>query len=161
MKTHRTIATLVTICTLSISHAYSITVDELARYIGVTAISTTVDLPSESFVTEVWTIKNGLPDKLLIEGMPAWNRDPEKGITVMIGNDGGKYKVVVAYGGGVTMTANTDIPTFRGTLSGDFPKSIGEGDFPLFGEPKAGGGHSARETKTFVQGFLLRIKKNG
>ena len=149
------------LCVLAASHSYGLTVDELARYLGVTSISTTVALPSESFTTEIWTIDDGAPGKRLISGIPARNRYPERGLTIMIGDENGKYKVVLAYGGGVTMNTLTSIPIFKTTVSGDFPKSIVEGDFPLFGEPKSANGGSSREISTFQQGFLLRIKKNG
>lgn len=153
------LTTLCALCTIGLTQTHAMTADELARYLDVTAISTTVELPAESFVTEVWTIKDGQADKRLIEGMAAWNREPDRGITVMIGAENGTYKVVVAYGGGVTMRALSGIPVFRGTLSGDFPQKISEGDYPLFGEPRFGAGGSAREMNTFKRGFLLRIRK--
>ncbi len=161
MKLRHIISVIVAFCIMAMANAQALTVDELARYLSVTAFSTTVKLPAESFTAEIWTIKDGEPDKLLIDGMAAWNKNPEKGITVMIGADNGKYRIVIAYGGGVTKSIVSGGPNFRSTMSEEFPKTIQEGDFPLMGEPKVGGSQNAREISAFQQGFLLRIIKNG
>jgi len=148
-----------TLAVFTITGAHSVTTEELSRYLGVSAWSTTVDLPASSFITEIWTIKDGTSGERLIEGMPAWNKNPKKGVTIMIGTENGKYKIVVAYGGGVTMTSSEKVPTFRSTMSGELPKTIKEGDFPLMGQPKMDGNRNPSEITAFTTGFVLRIKK--
>ena len=159
MKHARHILLITALIAASLGKAYSLTADELGRYLGVSSWSSRVDLVAESFTTEIWTIKDGAPGKRLIEGMTAWNKKPEKGFTVMIGTQNGKYRVVVAYGGGVTMSTSDQIPTFSHTLSQGLPETIKEGDFPLFGQPKMLGNRNPSDITAFTNGFLLRIKK--
>jgi len=159
MKHLRSIPLLIAIFAMTLTCSYALTADELARYLGVSSWTTVIDLPPQSFVAEIWSIKDGVPEKQLIEGMAAWNKMPEKGITIMLGSQDNKYKIAIAYGGGVTMTTATSIPSFNSTMGSSLPKTLAEGDYALYGTPKEKG-LKAEDVASYKAGFLLRIKKN-
>lgn len=158
MKSHHLIPAFVAILLLSSPWAKAVTADELARYLGVNTWSTKVALPPGSFTAEIYTIKNGAPDKRLLEGMSAWNKKPEKGLTVLLGSVDNKYKAVIAYGGGVTVGVVSDIRTFDSTSGPCLPEQISEGDYLLFGSLRDKN-LPAENIASYKEGFLLRIKK--
>lgn len=149
-----------TLIILGFSPALAITADELAKYLNISSWTTTVSLPSESFVVEVYKISDGSLGERIFEGMSAWSKHPEKGLQVMSGPENGKYKIVIAYGSGSTLTINTNVPIFDGTLSSDLPDTIKEGDYVLFGKPKRDGSVPVAESiKSYSEGFVLRVKR--
>ena len=158
MKILLFITTLIVTSSIAASSASAVSADDLARYLGITSASTRVTLPPESFVAELYSIEDGKVGKRLLEGMPAWSKEPQKGLVIIWGSENGKYRFVFAYGGGVTMGVHTEIPTFNGTLSESFPMTIETGDFVLFGEPN-GKVRDATEISSFSRGFLLRIER--
>lgn len=157
MNTRHNITALIAASILAALPASAITTEDLARYLGVSSWSTSVELPPQSFVAELYTIEAGKVGARLLEGMPAWSNEPEKGLVIMLGSDNGKYRVVFAYGGGVTMSVQSGIPTFSATLSPGLPKTVTAGDYILFGQPNKKKG-AADDISSFERGFLLRIK---
>ena len=162
MKIHLQPITLILAFAAAIQATLAITTDELASYLGVSSWNTTIDLPPESFIVEIYTIKDGAPNKRLIEGMTEWSKAPEKGITFMIGSVEIGYKVVVKYGGGVTMTAIPPMKNFTHTMSSELPDSIGEGDHVLIGKPYPDYNNSPiNPVSGYSEGFLVRVTKKG
>jgi hypothetical protein len=159
MPSPRFIAILFAVAAFATSHALAITADDLARYLGVSSWSTAVALPPGSFVTEIYSIKEGRPDKLLLEGNSKWNQRPEKGIVVMLGVEDGVYRVVIAYGGGVTMGSKTGIPKFGSSISPGLPSRLQAGDYVLVGQPQSfQSKQSSEAVSDYSSGIFLRVK---
>ena len=152
----------VALLAITASSVHAISADQLAKYLRISGWDTTVVLPSRSFIVELYKIEDGKVGTKLFEGMPAWSKDPEKGLSILSGPDGDKYKLAIIYGGGVTMTVDTDVSTFDSTMAPSLPKEIKEGDFVLFGKPKRDGTPPISDNiSSYSEGFVLRIKKQG
>ncbi len=159
MSITRIFLTVLSAATLLVHGARAITADELARYFGVSWWTTKIDLPPEAFTAEIFHIVDGAVGERLIEGMPAWSKKPESGLSVLLGVQDGKYKLVVAYGGGVTMTTASQVAVFDQTLGISLPEKIGAGDFVFFGKPKVNATEArSDDVRSFSQGFLLRVR---
>lgn len=156
MKLPRLAFTLTASLALCVADASALTAEELARFLGVTWWTKTVTLP-ESFVVEIHHIVDGAVGECLLEGDARWSKNPETGFTILAGLQNGKYRMAIAYGDGVTLTVESQIPAFQQTMSSGFSARIGEGDYVLFGEPKPGAAQSD-DLRTYARGFLLRVK---
>jgi hypothetical protein len=153
---------LAILTTITLYPALAVTADDLAKYLGVSTLSTTVTLPSESFIVEIYKISNGAIGDRIFEGIPAWSKSPEKGLQIMYSQENGKYRIGILYGSGNTLTVTSDVPAFDSTLSPNLPDTIKAGDYVLFGKPKRDGSIPvAEKISSYSDGFLLRIKENG
>lgn len=139
--------------------ASAITADELQRYLGVNSWTTVVALPPESFIAEIYEIKDGAPAGRIIEGDSRWTKKADSPLTIMAGTQDGKYRIVVAYQGGVTTSAHTSVKTYSVTVSPNLPTRIEEGDYVLFGHPASPSSNKTPEDiSSYSSGFLLRVK---
>ena len=144
----------------SISHLNAFSADQIARYLGLSEWNTTVDLEPETFIVEIYTIKNGEVSERIFEGLAAWSKDAARGITIISGESDGNYKFCVLYSGGDTVRIETKIPTFRVTMHPPLPETIGAGDYVLFGESTPEGrAMRGEDIGRYSKGFVLRIKE--
>jgi len=136
--------------------AGAITGDELASYFGINSWTTKVFLDPGSYMVEIHEIKDGKVDHLIVEGDARWTR-PKTGVTVMIGTEEGKYRIVVAYEKGVTVSAISGVPAFSSYSSPSLPEQVREGDYVVMGQqsPEA---RNLGDVSSYARGFLMRVK---
>lgn len=161
MKAKQLLLTLLLSTLLSIQSASAITADELSRFLGVANWRTVVALPGKSFTVQVFEFANGVvSNHTLIGSEPEWTKNPEAGATILVGPQDGKYKVMVIFPSGDSITAATQTPVFSTTVSSHLPEQIQEGDFIFFGERLAGESyHGSNDVRSYSKGFLVRVKK--
>ncbi len=138
----------------------AITADDLARYLEVSSYTTIVGLSPGSFVAEVYEIKDGEVAGLVVEGDRRWSKKAEPSLTIMTGTEGGKYRIVVAYEDGVTVSAVTTLQKFSHVISPSLPPRIEAGDYILFGKPKDAAAKRIDAISSYSSGFLLRVRAN-
>lgn len=159
MKFHRFALCLFLVLVFPAREAGAVTSDDLACYFGINSWSTTVFLEGGSYVVEIYEIKDGKVDQRILEGQKDWSAKGATGITVMIGKEGGKYRVVAVYQSGSTVstTSTFDAP-FGASMAPALPEKIREGDYLLMGESEGkikGGNNSISD---YTRGFLMRVK---
>lgn len=139
--------------------AKAITADDLALYFGVSSWKTSVFLDPGTYVPEIYEIRDGKVDRMILEGMKEWAVKGAPGLTIMIGPEGQSYRVVLAYQGGSTVGASS---TFEGrfgcAVCPTLPDKIREGDYIIIGEPKGRIKGVNEGISEYKRGFLLRIR---
>lgn len=130
---------------------------------GLSSWETTVTLPPESFVVELYKISDGAVGDLVFHGQPEWSKEPEKGLRIVAGKEEGKYRFAIIYDSGSTIGTSTDVEVFDYTSTSSLPKTVTAGDYFLFGKPKEKGTNGEPlirgEIRSCSAGFLLRIAK--
>ena len=160
MKTTN-LLTLIASALLSLHSASAITADELSRFLGVASWHTVVSLPAKSFTVQIFEFADGsVSTHPLIGSESEWTKNPEAGATILVGPQDGKYKVMITFPSGDTITVPTQTSVFSNTRSTHLPEQIEEGDFIFFGQPLGGDSHhGSNELRSYSKGFLIRVKK--
>jgi len=149
---------IITISASLLAPASGVTADQLARYLGVSSMSTTVWLPPKTYVVEIYEIKDGKIDRRLIKSDPDWITTKEGPLTIMLGPDGEKQKIVFCVGESMTVTAHTDVSTMGGTVRPPLPEFIkAPGDFIFLGRGDLKKNRNLQDPKSFESGLLLRV----
>ncbi len=159
MKTAKSLMVLSAFFLIFAGNLSAITSDELAAFLGVSSWRTKVDLPSNSYLIQIYEFAEGkISDANLIE-VTKLAQFSEIAVTIMAGAQDGKYKFMVTGFNG-SYGAPTDKPLLDRTLSSHLPETIHEGDFILFGKPLIGADfHGKDDIRSYSKGFLLRVKK--
>lgn len=161
MKTLPLLTALLIALTFPLTQAHATTAEELAKYLEISTWSTTVALPPASFTVAIYQIKDGVASERLLAGLPAWNKNSGKGITVMLGPENGKSKLVLISGDQGTIMTTIGFSTDQARFSQPLPKKIREGDYILTGTPKDPRDFPAQDPSKYKSALLLRIGKNG
>lgn len=139
--------------------AKAVTADDLALYLGISSWKTSVFLEAGTYVPEIYEIRDGKVDRMILEGMKEWAVKGAPGLTIMLGPEGQGYRVVLAYQGGSTVSASSTFEGRFGTaVSPTLPEKIREGEYILIGEPKGRIARVSEEISDYKRGFLLRIR---
>jgi hypothetical protein len=146
------------LCLGNVSRALS--TGDLVRYLGIHSWTTVVDLPPKTFSADIYELINGRIGARIFQGSPEWETNPKSKLTIMVGCESGKYRIVTAYGDGPTWGLVTSKSIFSGFISASLPPRIKEGDYVLFGNPRT---HDPRmntsAASSYKEGFVLRIVK--
>jgi len=158
MKTFTRFFLIVAMSSGVLAPASGVTGNQLARYFGITSISTTVWLPPKSYVEAIHEIKDGKVGRLLIETEIDWVTSEKGHFTIMPGTENQKQKVVLFIGESMTVTAESDIPTMGGSVYPPLPEFIKEpGDHVFLGRGDLRGIKNLNDVKNYENGLVLRI----
>lgn len=158
MKTVKPSCILLTILLFSIGVVSAITSDELAAFLGISSWHTEVDLPSDSYIVQIFGFADGKIAETDLGEMTKTVKSSND-LAIIAGKQDGTYKFTIINAEG-SYGIPTSEPALDRTLSPHLPEKVKEGDFILFGKPLLGSEfHRDNDIHSYVKDYLLRIKK--
>ncbi len=141
---------------LLLSPAFAVTADELARYLGIRTVTARVWMPPNSYVVEIYEIKDGEIGRCLIKGERDWFTDPDGKITIMFGHEKDKQRIVLGAGESMTVSALTSFAPPGACIYPPLPEQLKEGDYMIMGNSTAKN-IVVTDPKNYQNGLLLRV----
>ena len=135
----------------------SLTVAELATFLGISSWRATIDLSAHSCFVELRRFANGAVGERLIECDHARLLPKKQKVTVMLGRQ--RAAISFSQGGSALQPFEEAEPECDLQWPISLPETIGLGDYVLLVQaPRYFDGYTIEDMPAFAKGFLLRIR---